>query len=307
VSQACLRIDREEASNWRPKSYLEHRQRILTTRPLQRGETYFKWRQFLLQNKQNTMYQQRHHQMLGTLDKYTMAEQTRRQFWLFSDAQVRFQAQHSEEDNTGERGSVSSVDGTDDESLAASLDNDMSDHTNTTIKADNTYKFAGMHNIFIGCDSGEVNRIKFANNISDLIAYATAKNEIIIATTSSVEQKSINVLSGHTAKVHDFDWSVSNDYIISVSADKTIKLWDTSNGKCLRTITEKAEATCVMFHPMNGNIFLAGFTSGVMQAYNLSTGKPMNSILVSKPITAMCMSPQGDLVFIGDSVVCYHF
>lgn len=104
----------------------------------------------------------------------------------------------------------------------------------------------------------------------------------------------------------DFDWSVANEYIISVGVDKTIRLWDTSSGKCIRSLTEKTAATCIMFHPMNGNVFVAGFAGGLVLIYNLSTGKVSNTIKIGKPVTAICMSALGDYLFVSDADCKVH-
>lgn len=109
-----------------------------------------------------------------------------------------------------------------------------------------------------------------------------------------------------TNYIIDFDWSVANEYIISVGVDKTVRLWDTSSGKCIRSITEKTAATCIMFHPMNGNVFIAGFAGGLVLVYNLSTGKVSSTIKIGKPVTALCMSALGDYLFVSDTDCKVH-
>ena len=112
----------------------------------------------------------------------------------------------------------------------------------------------------------------------------------------------IRKLEGHIGPLNDFDWSSTNELILSVGCDKTIRIWDTNAGNCIRTIespefipnnkittqikiknkqqttpttpiTVSNIPTCCLFHPLNNNIFLIGFSTGFVQFFNLSTGK----------------------------------
>ena len=56
----------------------------------------------------------------------------------------------------------------------------------------------------------------------------------------------------------DFEWSTANDFILSTSLDQTIRLWDTKNGKCVRTIQENSEVLSCSFCPTNNNLFVVG-------------------------------------------------
>ena len=61
----------------------------------------------------------------------------------------------------------------------------------------------------------------------------------------------------------DLDWSIGNDFIISASHDGTYRLWDSSDGRCLREIEGQSnvQATCCRFHPHNGNLLIVSITS----------------------------------------------
>lgn len=53
---------------------------------------------------------------------------------------------------------------------------------------------------------------------------------------------------------------MSNDFIISTSKDKTIRIWNISNGKCIRKFEElNVICTCCCFHPINSNFFFVLF------------------------------------------------
>lgn len=53
----------------------------------------------------------------------------------------------------------------------------------------------------------------------------------------------------------DFDWSVANELLVSVSSDGTARLWDPRSGACLREISEggSGRSLCCRFHPNNNN------------------------------------------------------
>lgn len=132
--------------------------------------------------------------------------------------------------------------------------------------------------------------------------------------------------------------------MLSVSCDKTIKIWDTNTGNIIRsldspsitqkssktsnpssgstashsnppasstttpnqphpTATEQMIPTCCAFHPENNNIFFVGFSQGMVQIYNLSTGKPFPKPLILSG-AALCISftHNGNYFFIGDKL-----
>jgi WD40 repeat protein len=66
-------------------------------------------------------------------------------------------------------------------------------------------------------------------------------------------------LKGHTRSITDFDWSMTNEMIISTSADQTIRVWNTKTGASLRKIPEEgAVPNCCLFFPLNNNLFFIG-------------------------------------------------
>ena len=59
----------------------------------------------------------------------------------------------------------------------------------------------------------------------------------------------------------DFDWSVANEVLVSVSSDGTARLWDPASGACLREISEggSGRALCCRFHPNNNNLVAVSY------------------------------------------------
>lgn len=59
-----------------------------------------------------------------------------------------------------------------------------------------------------------------------------------------------------------FDWSVNNDLIASASLDCTIKVWNTTDYSCLRSIQDpqNAQIFCCIFQPINNNLIIVSLT-----------------------------------------------
>jgi len=89
--------------------------------------------------------------------------------------------------------------------------------------------------------------------------------------------KVIVLLEGHRNGVTAFDWSISNDLIVSSSLDATIRLWRVCTDVepvCLRVVDDqqRAEVLCCNFIPANNNLIVAGNSQGLIQILNVSTG-----------------------------------
>lgn len=54
----------------------------------------------------------------------------------------------------------------------------------------------------------------------------------------------------------DFEWSISNDYIVSASLDGAVRVWDVKTVKCLRQVIDSCVVNTCRFHPNNTNTFL---------------------------------------------------
>jgi len=66
---------------------------------------------------------------------------------------------------------------------------------------------------------------------------------------------------GHTARVYSISVSPSGEWLLSSSADGTVKLWEVANGRCARTLDLGGEVRSIAWNP-NGEVDVAAATIG---------------------------------------------
>lgn len=161
------------------------------------------------------------------------------------------------------------------------------------------YSFVGIHHLFE--DKGQILRLKFANFEMSKVAWSTSLGIITIAQLDGESPRKVFTLKGHRKEIIDFDWSMTNDYIVSVSLDKTLRIWDAQLGKCIGNVDTQEAMSCCLFHPLNNNRILVGsYSSSNLIWYNTSTSLPQKKFKINNPVGTICFSPQGNLLLIGD-------
>ncbi|XP_050234225.1 uncharacterized protein LOC126682551 [Mercurialis annua] len=167
------------------------------------------------------------------------------------------------------------------------------------------YSFVGMHCIFDQCKSA-VTVLKFGHTSSDLLAYGAADGTLTVCTVSDPPSV-LKQLKGHSKDVTDFDFSSNNQYIASSSMDKTVRVWELSQGLCIRVIYGVSSQMCIRFHPVNNNFLSVGNENKEVTVYNFSTGRLIHKAFFDAKVTAMDHDHTGHLIFCGDaqgSVYC---
>lgn len=82
----------------------------------------------------------------------------------------------------------------------------------------------------------------------------------------------LKINSGHADMVNSVCFSPDDKYIASGSSDKTVKLWDVSTYKELKTFTANDEITSVMFSPDGKYLYCTCRYNGAVR-FEISTGK----------------------------------
>ncbi|XP_019169258.1 PREDICTED: WD repeat-containing protein 13-like isoform X2 [Ipomoea nil] len=179
-----------------------------------------------------------------------------------------------------------------------------SDRSRTRKKSEPAYSFVGMHCIFDKCQA-MVTVIKFGHMSSDLLAYGASDGSLTVCTVS-MPPSILKQLTGHTKDVTDFDFSANDQYIASSSMDKTVRVWDISQGLCIRVIYGVSSQLCIRFHPVNNNFLSAGNSKKETNVFNFSTGRTISKTVFDGEVTAMDHDHTGQLIFCGDGQGCLY-
>jgi WD40 repeat protein len=325
------KVDKQEAS-FRPKRYFmlreellqrnrkQHKERLKSMlneentekeveedRPINRippfEKDYLEWRKFLLQQKRKTGFM--HKVQLSPLELLRLMESRRRSDSLLTTPSSVLVSGSQISSTVGDESSLTETSENDANSLTNSSTTEFIQRR-TNVSTVNV--FQEMHRSFVRGNpwTTKITRVQFANNDSNLLAFASSDGCISVASVSQ-EQGILCELVGHTDSVLDIAWSSTNDILLSVSKDLTIRIWNISNFSkltCLRVITEQSIPTCVAFHPFNSNIFVVGFatqkkkllqfqeslTDSAVVVYNMSTGKPV--VVTNKELMKTATSMQ---------------
>ncbi|KAL3539007.1 hypothetical protein ACH5RR_002373 [Cinchona calisaya] len=171
-------------------------------------------------------------------------------------------------------------------------------------RTEHAYSFVGMHCIFDQCKA-MVTVIKFGHTSSDILAYGASDGSLTVCNVSTPPSV-IKQLIGHSKDVTDFDFSANNQYIASASMDKTVRVWDISQGLCIRVVYGVSPQLCIRFHPVNNNFLSAGNANKEITVFNFSTGRTISKSVFDSEVTAMDHDHTGQLIFCGDTQGCIY-
>ncbi|RWS28703.1 hypothetical protein B4U80_06858 [Leptotrombidium deliense] len=166
--------------------------------------------------------------------------------------------------------------------------------------------FTGMHHIFDHHKSA-VTRVHFANNDKSLLACCSLDGTLSICQLTPTPATVLYILRGHTNGISDFEWSLSNDLIVSCSLDCSVRLWDTASGACLREIRDPtfSPVLAAAFQPINNNMIVIGNFKGYIHVINVSTGilVKCGSLRTNTgcSVQCLCFDSSGRVLWIGDS------
>jgi WD40 repeat protein len=105
-------------------------------------------------------------------------------------------------------------------------------------------------------------------------------------------EKPYREFEGHTGEILDLSWS-KNNFLLSSSMDKTVRLWHITRNECLCTFKHKDFVTRLAFHPRDDRFFLAGSLDSVLRLWCISDKNVSYSVQLPDLITAVAFSPDG--------------
>lgn len=97
----------------------------------------------------------------------------------------------------------------------------------------------------------------------------------------------------HTHDVLDTDWS-KNNFFLSASMDKTVKLWHLDRIKSLKTFEHPDFVTCVKFCPNDDRFFISGCLDHVCRFWSIIENEVTYEFNAQDLITSISISPDID-------------
>ncbi|RDW94867.1 hypothetical protein BP5796_00630 [Coleophoma crateriformis] len=110
--------------------------------------------------------------------------------------------------------------------------------------------------------------------------------------------KPIREFQGHTGDILDLSWS-KNNFLLSSSMDKTVRLWHISRQECLCTFKHKDFVTAIAFHPRDDRFFLAGSLDSVLRLWSIPDKSVAFWNQLPDLITAVAFAPDGKTAMAG--------
>lgn len=112
------------------------------------------------------------------------------------------------------------------------------------------------------------------------------------------QSKPLREFEGHTGDVLDLSWS-KNNFLLSSSMDKTVRLWHVSRHECLCTFKHKDFVTSIAFHPRDDRFFLAGSLDSVLRLWSIPDKVVAFWTQLPDLITAVAFTPDGKMALAG--------
>ncbi|XP_057311161.1 WD repeat-containing protein 13-like [Hydractinia symbiolongicarpus] len=172
---------------------------------------------------------------------------------------------------------------------------------NTTLSEN--YSFSGMFHIF-DQHADAVTAVKFAHNEKYMLACSSRDCTISICALNTTPPTVTSMLLGHKEEVNDFDWSITNDLLVSASSDGSAQLWNPATGENLRVLKDNfgSGVNACRFMPLNNNLIVTGNKRGHVQVFNMSTGKCTKDGVAKGTTSIRCLEfdLSGTLLWTGD-------
>ena len=96
--------------------------------------------------------------------------------------------------------------------------------------------------------------------------------------------------AGHTGEVLDLSWS-KNNFLLSSSMDRTVRLWHISRAECLCTFKHKDFVTKLAFHPRDDRFFLAGSLDTMLRLWSIPDKAVAYTAQLPDLVTAVAFAP----------------
>ncbi|KAL2838719.1 WD40-repeat-containing domain protein [Aspergillus pseudoustus] len=106
------------------------------------------------------------------------------------------------------------------------------------------------------------------------------------------KKKPVQVYDSHTGSILDLSWS-KNNFLLSSSMDKTVRLWHVSRPECLCCFKHSDFVTSIQFHPRDDRFFLAGSLDMKLRLWSIPDKSVAFTVTVPDMITSVAFTPDG--------------
>lgn len=127
------------------------------------------------------------------------------------------------------------------------------------------------------------------------------------AATVMIDQNPWQIWEAHKGDVVALSWS-RNDFLLSASLDKSVRLWHTTQRNCLHCFHHAETVTSVDFHPLLEHFFLSGCFDKKIRVWNIRDGRVQEWQQAPDLVTAAKFSLDGQMIVAGLYMgqVCAH-
>ncbi|XP_016445724.1 2-deoxy-glucose resistant protein 2 isoform X1 [Nicotiana tabacum] len=111
-------------------------------------------------------------------------------------------------------------------------------------------------------------------------------------------EEPLHVFQGHSGEILDVSWS-KNNYLLSSSTDKTVRLWQVGCDKCLKVFSHSNYVTSIQFNPVNDDYFISGSLDGKVRIWAINSCQVVDWKDIRDIVTAVSYRPDGKGGIIG--------
>ncbi|MEH1788655.1 MAG: ribosome assembly protein 4, partial [Nostoc sp.] len=146
--------------------------------------------------------------------------------------------------------------------------------------------------------SNKLKHTIWAQHRSDIsmVTVATLQQAVYLKPNEKKENRAIevNTLEGHSDAVNSVTYSPNGQQLASASSDSTIKIWDVSSGKLLKSLTGHSGGVNSVTYSPNGQQLASASSDKTIKIWDVSSGKLLKSLTGhSGGVNSVTYSPNG--------------
>lgn len=148
--------------------------------------------------------------------------------------------------------------------------------------------------------SSPLSKLQFKNYEANRSDASREKKMKVYNSAPVFHQEPVRVFEGHTSTILSLDWS-KNNFLISGSMDRTVRLWNVERPGCLETFKHLDFVTAVQFHPNDDRFFLSGSLDNYVRLWSILE----SSVTYTKDlgddvlVTTLTFTPYGNYCLVG--------